>query len=53
MRRRRDRYNPFGDPLDEQVKADKAREANRESMKKRLKGTGKIDRSFHTKKEDL
>lgn len=51
--KRRDKHNMLLDPFETKEKSDKLKEQNKASMKKRLKGTGKIDRSFHLRKEDL
>jgi len=51
--KRRDKYNLLSDPVEAQQKADKDRERGKEYGKKRAKGTGKINRSFHLRKEDL
>ena len=51
--RRRDKHNLLEDPFETKEKSDKLKEQNKASMKKRLKGTGKIDRSFHLKQSDL
>jgi len=51
--RNREKWNPFNDPIDEKVKSDKEKKRNQDYHKARNKGTGRIDRSFHLKKEDL
>lgn len=51
--RKREKWNPFNNPLDEKEKADADKERNKAYHKAKAKGTGRIDRSFHLKKEDL
>lgn len=53
MRARRDRYNPLGDPFEELAKHQEDKAKQKERDKKRLKGTGHVDRSYHRKMEDL
>jgi hypothetical protein len=50
---RRDKHNLLLSPLDTKEKSDKLKDDNKARMKKRAKGTGKINRSFHLKESDL
>lgn len=51
--KRRDKHNLLGNPIEEMEKKEKNKARDREVQKKRAKGTGRIDRSMHTKTEDL
>ncbi len=51
--RKRDKFNMMADPMEEKEKADKEKKRNQEYHKARNKGTGRIDRSYHTKQSDL
>jgi hypothetical protein len=53
MRRSRDKHNLLDNAFTVKEKSDKLKEQNKASMKKRAKGTGKINRSFHLKESDL
>jgi hypothetical protein len=51
--RKREKWNPFADPFSEKEKADADKKRNQEYHKKLAKGTGRTDRSYHRKMEDL
>lgn len=53
MTKRRDKHNLLNDPFAVKDKSDKLKDDNKARMKKRAKGTGKINRSMHLKMEDL
>jgi hypothetical protein len=46
---KRDKHNLLSDPFQVKEKADKAKEANREHMKKRAKGTSGVSRDYKLK----
>lgn len=50
---KRDKHDLMKDPFETKEKADKEKKRNQEWHKARNKGTGRIDRSFHQKMEDL
>lgn len=53
MRRSRDKHDLNADPFTVKEKSDKLKDDNKARMKKRAKGTGRINRSFHLKQSDL
>ena len=51
--RKRDKFNLLSDPISEKIKSDKDKQRNKDYHKARNKGTGRQDRSYHRKMEDL
>ena len=53
MRRRRDRYSPFANPLEEQEKADAERVKKRERYQKKQPADSQANKNFHRKMNNL
>lgn len=49
MTRRRDRHNPFGNPLEEQQKLDAERVKKRERYQKKQPADSQANKNFHRK----